>query len=290
MKDEQVSQFGMTASDGEHVAVVDWSLEPDQRPLGVVLIVHGLGEHSWRYNHVAGQITAWGFAVRALDLYGHGESGGPRGGLPHARRMLDDLAELVDDTCRVFGEHVPLILMGHSMGGLIAADFVRLGMRPVDGLVMSSPALDPGMNWFQRGLAATLNRLTPNFRVDNGLKLEFLCRDPAVVQAYKDDKQVHRKISARLAHYIASAGPMVCRAASKWHVPTLLMYAGQDKLVNPRGSRLFLANAGKSPLVQGKCLEPMYHEIFNDPKKAVVFAVLGKWLAEQVAKNKPRRK
>jgi alpha-beta hydrolase superfamily lysophospholipase len=279
----EASQFGLTASDGEHIAVVDWPCDNGNGPRGVVLIVHGLGEHSWRYNPLAMSLNQWGFAVRALDLYGHGESGGPRGGLPHERRMLDDLADLVDATWRTHGDDVPLFLLGHSMGGLIAADFVRRNIRPVHGLVMSSPALDGGFSATQKLLLAVLPKLLPNLRVDNGLKVQYLCRDPAIAKAYLADKLVHRHISARLAKYVAQTGPAVLQhAANSWTVPTLLMYAGQDKLVRPEGSEAFVRATAKNPAVKAKCFKAMYHEIFHDPEKASVLAVLQQWLDRQV--------
>lgn len=287
MSDSVISQFGLTASDGENVAVVDWSLPEGQSPRAVVLIAHGLGEHSWRYAHVAIQLNEWGFAVRAMDWYGHGESGGPRGGLPNDHRMLDDLAELVDDTRRVWGEKMPVILLGHSMGGLIAADFVRQKVRPLHALVLSSPALEPGLSLVQRLLLAIVPKIAPNFRVANGLKPEFISHDPEVVKAYVNDKLVHNKISARLGLYIAVTGPKVVEAAATWTTPTLLLYAGDDKLVKPCGSKSFLslAKAAKNADVEGECFAAMYHEIFNEPDRAKVFAVLGHWLAKLQAKQ-----
>ncbi len=275
----EVSQFGLTASDGEPVAVVDWHVSGHRLPRAHVLIVHGLGEHSWRYRHVAEQLNTWGYAVRGLDLYGHGESGGPRGGLPHARRMLDDVADLVDDTWREHGDKVPIVLLGHSMGGLIAADFVRRQIRPIQGLVLSSPAFDAGFTRFQRLLLAVLPRMVPNLRLDNGLKLEYLCRDPLVVQAYQTDKLVHRLISARLAQYVANTGPQVIAAAKTWSVPTLLMFAGKDRLVRPQGSVAFAkAAVGARRSVKSHCFSQMYHEIFNDPDQKQVLDTLAQWL------------
>ena len=118
----------LTARDGTHLVVMDWPL--DKGPVrGVVLIVHGLGEHAWRYDALALQLNNWGFAVRAYDQYGHGESMGQRGALPSDDRLLQDLAEVVDETRVRMHDETPLIVLGHSMGGLVAARFVSLGMR-----------------------------------------------------------------------------------------------------------------------------------------------------------------
>lgn len=268
----------LTAQDGTHLVVVDWPLS--KGPVrGVVLIVHGLGEHAWRYDHVAERLNSWGFAVRAYDQFGHGESMGQRGALPSEDRLLSDLAEVVDESRFRMSASTPLILLGHSMGGLVAGRFVAQARRPVQALVMSSPALDPGLNPFQKLLLAVLPRIAPDLRVGNGLDARFISHDPAVVAAYKADPLVHDRISARLALFIAQNGPATVAAAPAWTVPTLLMYAGDDRLVQPQGSRRF-AQAAPPDVVTARCFDGLYHEIFNElaPQREQVFAELQSWL------------
>jgi len=275
MTDSTLSTF--VALDGDNLAVQDWPLASHQVLRGVVLLVHGLGEHAGRYDHLAGQLNDWGFAVRGYDQYGHGESGGPRGGLPTDTRLLDDLADIVDSTRSRMGPHTPLILLGHSLGGLVAARFVALGLRPVQALVLSSPALDPGLNAIQKLLLAVLPKIAPNLRIGNGLDASLISHDPAVVAAYRADKLVHDRVSARLARFIADGGAATLAQAASWSVPTLLLYAGADRLVNPAGSRAFAAAAPKTVL-SAHCFEALYHEIFNELDAAPVYAELKKWL------------
>ena len=294
-----------TARDGENLALYDWpldtweeemALDPDPAPpRAVVLIVHGLGEHAGRYTHVAHQLMHWGFAVRAYDQRGHGESGGARGALPTDTALLDDLADVVDDTrlhgmCLLGSTHsftapqkpLPLILLGHSLGGLVVGHFAALKIRPVEGLVMSSPALDAGLSAFQNLLLALGRMLSPNLRVSNGLNARYLSHDKRVVAAYLADRRVHNRISPRLGQFIASSGPATVVAASRWCIPTLLMYAGSDRLVNPRGSRAFAENAlapGIKPgTVTARCFDDLYHELFNEVDTAPVFDMLQAWL------------
>jgi alpha-beta hydrolase superfamily lysophospholipase len=269
------------ASDGDNVMIQDWPLEPGLPLRGVVIVVHGLGEHAGRYEHVAHQLNAWGFAVRGYDQCGHGESGGPRGSLPTDTRLLDDLADIVDSTRRRMNKKTPLILLGHSMGGLVVGRFVSLAIRPVEALIMSSPALDPGLSRFQKFLVSILPRIAPNLRVGNGVKPQFISHDPAVVAAYRADPLVHDRISARLARFIAQASAQTVATAGTWTVPTLLMYAGADHLLNPQGSRIFAANAPQA-VVTSVCFEDMYHEIFNEQDAAPVFATLKAWLDQHV--------
>lgn len=272
----------LIAVDGANLAVYDWRPAGPGRPRGVVLLVHGLGEHMGRYAALAERLNAWGFVVRGYDQFGHGESHGPRGGLPGADRLTVDLGDVVDDTRRRYRLHdtpLPLIVLGHSMGGLVAADLVRQRPREVDALVLSSPAFDAGLSPFQRWLLGWLPRAAPNLRVGNGLKPVYLSHDAHVVAAYKADARVHDRISARLARYIADAGPAVVSDAPRWQTPTLLLYAGADKLVSPAGSRAFLAAAPRE-VVQARCFEKLFHEIFNERERdrEAVLDELRRWL------------
>jgi alpha-beta hydrolase superfamily lysophospholipase len=273
--DSTLSTF--TASDGDNLAVQDWPLPEGLALRGVVVLVHGLGEHAGRYDHVARRLNQWGFAVRGYDQYGHGESGGVRGALPQSGRLLDDLVDIVDSTRARMDDETPLILLGHSMGGLVARCFVAQNRRRIDGLVLSSPALDPGLNSFQRMLLAIMPKLAPNFTVGNGLDANFISHDPEVVAAYSNDPRVHDRVSGRLARFIADGGPYVLSRAPKWKVPTLLMYAGADHLVNPRGSREFAAQAPQER-VTVRCFDELFHEIFNEPDAEPVFDTLRQWL------------
>jgi alpha-beta hydrolase superfamily lysophospholipase len=278
LSDSTLSTF--TAGDGGNIALQDWPLPEGVAARGVVLIVHGLGEHAGRYGHVAQRMNRWGFAVRGYDQYGHGESDGVRGGLPSSARLLDDLSEVIESTRARMETGLPLVMFGHSMGGLVAACHVALGKRNVDGLVLSSPALDPGLNGLQKLLLSFVPRIVPNLTMGNGLDAEFISHDARVVAAYRSDPRVHDRVSGRLARFLADGGPVVLARASEWKVPTLLMYAGADKLVDPAGSRAFAATA-PSQVVTTRCFPGLYHEIFNELDAEPVFDTLRQWLDER---------
>ena len=267
----------LSLAPGLQLALRDWPLADATAMRAQVLIVHGLGEHSGRYEPVAQQLNGWGYAVRSFDLWGHGLSDGERGSMRDEHALLDDLAAVVDHTRKAMAPGQSLVLLGHSLGGLLAARFVSLRMRPIDALVLSSPALDPGLNAFQKLLLATLPGIAPNLRVGNGLQVKYLSHDPAVVAAYQADPLVHDRISARLALFIAQAGREVLATAPQWSTPTLLLFAGQDKLVSPQGSRDFLKLA-PGAMVQSLCFEALFHEIFNEAEAGGVFAALQQWL------------
>jgi len=276
--DSTLSTF--TASDGDNIALQDWPLPEGVALRGVVVLVHGLGEHAGRYDHMARRLNSWGFAVRGYDQYGHGESDGVRGGLPATSRLQHDLADVIESTSARLDRGVPLLLLGHSMGGLVASRLVVERNLPIHGLILSSPALDPGFSVFQKLMLAALPTIAPNLTIGNGLDPDFISHDPDVVAAYNADPRVHNRISGRLARFIAESGPMVLERAPHWTVPTLLMWAGQDKLVNPRGARAFAA-AAPPGVVSAHCFDGLFHEIFNELDSESVYATLKQWLDER---------
>lgn len=275
MQDSTLTTF--VAADGDNLAIQDWPLDPGVRLRGVVLLVHGLGEHAGRYDELARRLNGWGFAVRGYDQYGHGESGGVRGGLPADNRLVDDLADVLSSTRARMDRKTPLILLGHSMGGVVAARLLASALARVDGLVLSSPAFDPGLNVFQRLLLAFLPPVAPNLRLHNGVDPRWISHDPRVVRAYRQDRLIHHRISGRLARFIADGGAAALEQAAMWSVPTLLLYAGQDKLVSPRGSQAF-AKAAPAKVVTTRCFEEHYHELFNELDREPVYAQLQHWL------------
>jgi len=263
-------------------------LQPGPPPAGAVrgtvAVVHGLGEHAGRYGHVMAHLAAHGWASLAYDQRGHGRSPGPRGGVPQADSLLADLgAVLAHARATLPG---PLVLLGHSLGGLLAGRYVAEGLahppapwrQPVDALVMSSPALDPGMSAVQQLLLAVAAPLAPGVALGNGLQPAWVCSDPAVVAAYVADPLVHDRVTPRLVRFIVDAGLLVRQRAPQWAVPTLLLYAGADRCVAPRGSASFAA-AAPPARVQARRYDGMAHEIFNEPDRARVLADLTDWLA-----------
>lgn len=270
----------LATDDGLRLHTHHWPGPQPDGP-GRILIVHGLGEHGGRYAHVAAALNARGWDVYSWDQRGHGHSPGPRGDIPDPEALLRDTAQAID-AVRGPGR---LVLLGHSMGGATAARFVAESLsaspaawaRPVDVLVLSSPALDAGLNLGQRLALAFASRLAPHVAVANGLKAEWLSRDPAVVQAYEADPLVHDRITGALTRFILNAGRGARALAPRWRVPTLLMWAGSDRCVAPRGSLAFAAGAPPE-VVTASPWPNLRHEIFNEPEQAEVLGELTGWL------------
>ena len=257
-----------------------------------VIVVHGLGEHLGRYAKLVDRLVQAGHAVTLYDQRGHGHSGGGRGAIPHDTALLSDLACVIDDV-RASQTHIqhpaPLVLLGHSMGGAVAARFVAEELaaapapwwRAVDALVLSSPALAADLNPLQKLLMA-VGRLAPHVAAHNGLKPAWISRDQDVVTAYRQDPLVHDRITPRLAQFILSAGHKVLARAERWRTPTLLMWAGADRCVAPRGSETF-ARVAPQAAVQAHGYAQLYHEIFNEPEQEQVLGQLLTWLDARCA-------
>jgi alpha-beta hydrolase superfamily lysophospholipase len=294
-----------TARDGENLALYEWPLNnwdsqpgPLERgPRGVVVIVHGLGEHACRYDHVALGLMNQGFVVRAYDQRGHGQSSGARGVLPSDNALLEDLAEIVDDTrerCQHLlpnpqpgrAARLPVILLGHSVGALVVSRFAALNVRPVEGLILSSPAFKIRFTLMQKLALGALATLAPNFTVSNGINPDHLSHDAAVAKRYRADPLIHDRVSVRFGRFIKAAGPATLAAASRWAVPTLLLYAGRDGLVDAAGSHAFAGRAAGSrhvpaDTVTARCYADACHELFSEPNAPEVLQAMYAWLNQR---------
>jgi len=221
--------------------------------------------------------------VRAHDHVGHGRSAGRRGVVGSAGQLPAHARARVEAFAAELGR-APLLL-GHSLGGALAAQLVVSQRLDVAGLVLSSPALDPGMNAAQRLLAAVLGRLAPGLAVGNGLDPQALSHDAAQVRAYLDDPLVHDRVSARLVGWLLDAGERARRDAGSLTVDTLLLVAGSDRLVNPAGSRAFAERAPAQRMTL-HWYAPLFHELFNEraPERARVLDDLDAWLAARIGR------
>jgi alpha-beta hydrolase superfamily lysophospholipase len=267
--------------------VREWPVRAGVARRGTILLVHGLGEHSGRYAALAERLVALGLAVRAYDHGGHGESPGPRGGVAHPDAMLDDLRTVfgeLDEEGRRAGDPGAPFLLGHSLGGAVAARAATGGWVAPRGLVLSSPALRTHpLGRLEAVLLAVARRIAPDLAVPNRLPADRLSHDPAQVAAYRSDPLVHDRITARLYDFLADAGAAARRDAGRFGVPTLLVVAGADRVVDARGAHEFAAalpdGVGTLHAYPG-----LYHELFNErePDRTRVLDDVCAWLEAQL--------
>ena len=264
--------------DGTNINCVDYF--PASPAHSSIVFMHGLGEHCGRYTHLADYFCTHGFAVRTYDLRGHGKSSGRRGDIPHQDSLLDDAQQVMHDWQASCPTSVTRqLLLGHSMGGLFAAKFALSKMCDLHGLILSAPALAIYMNFVERSLLKVLSSVAPSLTLSNGLKTQYLSHDPTVVASYLTDTLVHDRISARLLNSMLTTMHDVFTHASSLDLPTLLLVAGQDKLVDSTGSLRF-AQASSETHLRLCTYENLYHEIFNELDTKAVFDDVGIWLDE----------
>lgn len=265
----------LTMTDGQQLFLRDWS---GRATHNAVLIVHGLGEHSGRYDALAKWFVSHGYAVRSYDQRGHGRTPGRRGALRHSDDLLRDLTAVYENYAIHSGRH-PLLL-GHSMGGLVALRAVLDGRVEPSGLVLSSPALRSFEPLWLRRLAAVLARVLPNLPLRNGLPVEALSHDTKVVEEYRTDPLRTGWITPRLADFIFRAGASSITDAWRLRVPSLLLAAGSDRLVDPSGSRDFANGAWATHQLTSRFFDTLFHELFNETEtgRHQVLAQLAEWL------------
>ncbi|RDI65214.1 alpha/beta hydrolase [Nocardia pseudobrasiliensis] len=257
---------------------------PDGAVRGVVALVHGVAEHSGRYEYVGRWLADAGFAVYAPDHIGHGRSAGGKSNIESIDGAADNVMTLLESAS---AKHpgVPRFIVAHSMGSLITLRLATRAALDVAGIAVSAPPLviEAG-NAVQRLAAPILSRWTPNLGV---LRLDSatISRDPEVVRAYDTDPLVFRgALPARTANEMLRNAEAVTRNLNRLTVPTLVMHGTGDQLASPASTDLIERDAAAKDLTVRR-YEGLYHEIFNEPERDVVLTDLVEWLEKHLGDN-----
>ncbi|MGA2518262.1 MAG: lysophospholipase [Thermodesulfobacteriota bacterium] len=259
---------------------------PEGEPKGVLLIVHGLAEHSGRYMNVVNHFVPLGYAVYGVDHVGHGKSSGTRVYVERFENYTDTLKTYFD-MVRHWQPEKPVFLLGHSMGGLIGAVYLLDHQAELTGAVLSGPAVkvhgnvSPALIFVGRVISV----LMPKMGV-LGLEAEGVSRDPAVVQAYINDPLVCRgKVTARLSAELVKAIRRVAAEAANIRLPILILQGSADRLVDPKGARM-LYDAVNSVDKTIKIYDGLYHEVYNEPEHDQVLGDVEAWLEAHLDRRK----
>ena len=262
------------------------------QPRGVCLLVHGIAEHSGRYEHLAQALTAQGLSVWALDHRGHGRSEGLRGDCRSLEEFVGDLRRLAQQArigrsaleeapprAAAQTQRLPLLLVGHSLGGLIALSFCARYPEEVRAVAVSSPALKLTHETpaWKVSLVTATSRVFPTFPFQNGVNPKVLCRDPRVVEAYLKDPLVHHVLTARCAVALRDAMRESLDLARRLKVPCLFLQAGADEICDPKTAAEFSRRADGNGITFRR-YDGFYHELFNEPEQARVIGDLCQWL------------
>jgi acylglycerol lipase len=252
---------------------------PEGETKAVLLIVHGLGEHSGRYMNVVNHFVPLGYAAYGLDHLGHGRSEGKREIVARFEDFTDTLT-IFYKLVTGFQPGKPVFLLGHSMGGLIASYYLLDHQADFRGAVISAPVIKIGDSITPATITMgkLLSKLAPGVGL-LGLDVNSISRDPQVVSAYANDPLVfHGKTPARLAAEMLSGMQRVDAEAGKITLPFIVVQGSEDKLVDPRGAQLLYDRASSTDKTI-KVYEGLYHEVFNEPERARVLGDVETWLA-----------
>jgi acylglycerol lipase len=252
-------------------------------PTAVVVLVHGAGEHSGRYEHVAERLVGDGYAVHALDHRGHGRSQGPRALIDRVDHAVTDLNALVSAAVQhESAASIPVVMVGHSMGAMIALRYASDHQHRLDGLALSGALASIEASRALRTVGRVISAVAPTLgliTIDSSL----ISRDRAVVEDYRSDPLVHHgKLPARTAAEIADTVTGFPAQVGEITVPTLIMYGTEDRLCPPAGSEMLGERIGAADK-RVIAYQGLYHEIFNEPELDAVLSDLSGWLAALVA-------
>ncbi|HYK94821.1 MAG TPA: alpha/beta hydrolase [Candidatus Dormibacteraeota bacterium] len=272
----QVDEVG--ARDGTALRIRHWPVTSGE-PWASMLLVHGLAEHSGRYEHVGAQLAGAGIDAYAFDLRGFGASGGPRASVERWSQLHDDLEERLV-AVRSIAPKRPLVLYGHSLGGLIALGYVLDGRALPDLLVVSAPAIGATVPVWQRALVSSLRHMAPGMQLSNRLKGEVLARDPAVSARYFADPLNQHKTTVRFAHAAFAEQRRVAAALDRLSIQTLVVHGGADRLVPTDSSRLLDGRPG----VTRRVYPDLRHESHNEPEGPQVVADIIGWVREKASR------
>jgi acylglycerol lipase len=254
---------------------------PVGTPRAVVALAHGGLEHSGRYGHVADTLTDAAIATYAIDFRGHGRSGGRAGQIQRMSLLVDDLDRLV----RLAAERhpdVPMFVLGHSLGAMVALEYVVSGNRDLAGLILSGTGIDvSGIPKVQATVAKVLSAATPNLGLMK-LASDGVSRDPAVVSAYDEDPLVFRgRAPMRTAAELLVSADRMSPQLGSVRLPLLVLHGGADVIATPAGARMVYARAGSVDKTLN-VYDGLYHEIFNEPEKENVLDDVVKWIEARV--------
>lgn len=252
---------------------------PIENPKAVLCLIHGLGEHVNRYDHMAKYYNQQGFAVVGYDRSGHGQSEGKKGHTEKFDFFLDEIDELYEQTKKQYPNQT-LVAYGHSMGGQLVLLHAIKRKPPVKAIIATAPAIklanDPPAALLAIG--KLMLKVYPKFTQSNGLKVKDLSRDSAIVKTYVDDPLVHDRITSYTAITMLSEGDWLFDYKGKLDFPTLVMHGEKDEITSAKASEAFANRVGTS----FKVWPGAYHEIHNEPEKETVYQYGIDWINQQL--------
>ena len=266
-----------------------WRVWDAPRPRASLLLVHGLGEHSGRYDPFARTLAREGTSVFSFDLRGHGRSGGPRGDVDAFPRFLEDLLGMEEEMTRQIPEGLPRFLLGHSLGGLICIRRLQVFKGPYVGAVISAPWLATALPDWVRRLGRFLGLALPGVPLPAGLNPERLTRDPDMIRAWRQDPLIHTRITGRFFREVERVQAKALAYGLPQDLPVLFLVPGGDRVVRSPVTVGF-ARGIVGEGIKVEILEGREHEPLNDVGRGEVYRMVLDWLATQAGPGTEARR
>jgi acylglycerol lipase len=273
-------EYTLRTADGLKLFGQGW--EASDEPRAVVCLVHGLGEHSGRYAHLAKVLTQSDMSLMAFDLRGHGKSEGQPGHTPSIDAYMGDIELSLTQARRRYPGRA-LFLYGHSLGGLLVLNYELRCNPELNGVIASAPGLKTSLEEqpLKIALSLVLGKFFPRLSIPSGLETSQLSRDPQVVKDYEEDPLVHDRTTLGFARTMIPVLSWTFEHAATFSSPLLIVHGAEDKLAYPQGSCEFArALVGRCDL---KLFEGLRHEIHNEPEQEQVFHYLLGWIEQKLA-------
>lgn len=250
---------------------------PKQQPLGIIALVHGLGEHSGRYENVAEFFTAHNYSIIAVDIYGHGQTTGKKG---HADSMEAYMAQIerLLQLARQTIPDIPVFLYGHSMGGTLVLNYLFRHYPTVAGVIATAPGVRPGFvpSKLLLAIGRIAKAIAPSFTQPNSLDLNYLSHDQKVIEAYKADPLVHNQVSGVVGLGIIEWGEWLLSHAGPPPAPLLLMHGTEDRLTSYSATKELAAKLSGD--VTFRTYDKLYHELHNEFEKLDILNEILNWM------------
>ena len=281
-------EYEWLSNDKKKIYAQSW--QPDQQPDGILLVVHGLGEHSGRYELLANEFNQYGLAVLSLDMVGNGRSEGKRGHIKNYQRLMEQVDLLIMKSEELFPGK-PRILFGHSWGGNLVLNYAMMKDPHVDALIASSPWLrlafrPPAYLLFCMSI---LKKIAPSITVKGPVQSSNRCHNPAVNEEVQNDPLMHRWISIRMFEIINRQGIYAMKNIYKINRPLLLMHGNEDRVTSYEATEEMARNT--SHLTRLKIWDGLYHELISEFENKEIFLYIISWLEEmKIIQKKTSRK
>jgi len=274
------SEFSWTTKSKKNIYAYHWAVD---EPKAVICLVHGLGEHCRRYDHMAAYYNGKGYSIMSFDNIGHGRSEGKRGHAPRYKNLTDNLEEIL----KVAEKEYPLLpkfIYGHSMGGNLALNFALKSNPKIAGLITTGAfiTLPKPAPAALVAFGKIMRKIVPSLLQSNQLSVDYISKDPLEVQKYMDDPLVHGKLSVNMGIELLEAAKWLENYKGYIEFPVLLMHGEEDELTAMDGSQLLSTQLDGD--VSFREWKGMYHEIHNEPDQQQVFDFTINWIEGKIEK------